>query len=60
MNYITENTVYYKLSNKDTGEYIGVGALDPNQVLSTIHTVSFVTKEEYDELNKEELRLKKE
>lgn len=54
MNYITEEKVYYKVVDKDSGELITVGELEKKQVLSTVHTVSFISKEEYDDINEDQ------
>lgn len=54
MNYITEEKVYYRVVDKDSGEFITVGELEKKQVLSTIHIVSFISKEEYDDINEEQ------
>lgn len=51
MNYITEEKVYYKVTDKDSGEIITVGELEKKQVLSTIHIVSFIDEQEYNDLN---------
>lgn len=49
MNYITEEKVYYKVTAD--GELLSFGVLERGQVLSTIHSVTFITEEEYDILN---------
>jgi hypothetical protein len=41
---------FYKVLNKNTGAYITCGQLIPDQILSTIHTVVFITEQEYNEL----------
>ena len=40
---------FFKVLNKDTGTLIMFGRLEVDQVLSTIHTVIFITEEEYKE-----------
>lgn len=49
MNYISEKQIYYKVTSN--GELLSFGVLEPGQVLSTIHNVTFITEEEYDILN---------
>ena len=50
MEYTILDGEFFKILNKDTGTLIMFGRLEVDQVLSTIHTVIFITEEEYNEL----------
>ena len=50
MEYTILDGEFFKVLNKDTGTLIMFGRLEVDQVLSTIHTVIFITEEEYNEL----------
>ena len=50
MEYTILDEEFFKVLNKDTGTLIMFGRLEVDQVLSTIHTVIFITEEEYNEL----------
>lgn len=51
MDYTIENGIYYKVENEN-GELITFGELKEGEVLSTIETVIFLSKEEFEDLNK--------
>ncbi len=50
MEYTILDGEFFKVLNKDTGTLLMFGRLEVDQVLSTIHTVIFITEEEYNEL----------
>ncbi|WON80544.1 hypothetical protein OK024_01490 [Acinetobacter sp. UGAL515B_02] len=45
--YTIENGQYLKVTDKDTGDLIGIFEVSDGNVLSTIHTVETVSEEEY-------------
>lgn len=51
MDYNINNGRYYKVVHRQNNEVISFGELMEGQVLSTIHIVHFIDKEEYDQLN---------
>lgn len=46
-NYTIENGQYFKVTDKDTNDLIGIFEVLDSNVLSTIHTVEAVSEEEY-------------
>lgn len=53
MDYTIENGRYYKVVDANTKEIITFGELSNSAILSTIHEVQFLTKEEFNALNEE-------
>ncbi|APV35070.1 hypothetical protein [Acinetobacter soli] len=45
--YTIENGQYFKVTDKDTDDLIGIFEVLDSNVLSTIHTVEVVSEEEY-------------
>ncbi|WP_270805648.1 hypothetical protein [Acinetobacter sp. CinCl2] len=45
--YTIENGQYFKVTDKDTNDLIGIFEVSDGNVLSTIHTVEAVSEEEY-------------
>lgn len=45
--YTIENGQYFKVTDKDTDDLIGIFEVSDGNVLSTIHTVETVSEEEY-------------
>lgn len=48
MNYTIKDGQFYKVTDKDTGVFIIVGELKESNVLSTIHNVEFISKEQFE------------
>ena len=48
MNYTIKDGQFYKVTDKDTGVFISVGELKESNVLSTIHNVEFISKEQFE------------
>ena len=48
MNYTLQDGQFYKVTDKDTGVFISVGELKESNVLSTIHNVEFISKEQFE------------
>lgn len=50
MDYKQTDGEYYKVLDRDSDELIDVGQISPEQTLSTLHKVVFITHEEFVEL----------
>ncbi len=48
MNYTIKDGQFYKVTDKATGVFIRVGELKESNVLSTIHNVEFISKEQFE------------
>lgn len=48
MNYTIKDGQFYKVTDKDTGVLLSVGELKESNVLSTIHNVEFISKEQFE------------
>ncbi len=48
MNYTIKDGQFYKVTDKDTGAFISVGELKESDILSTIHNVEFISKEQFE------------
>lgn len=50
MDYNLPTGTFYKITNAQTNKIITYGIIEEGQILSTIHNVVEISKEEYDEL----------
>ena len=48
MNYTIKDGQFYKVTDKDGGVFISAGELKESDVLSTIHNVEFISKEQFE------------
>ena len=48
--YTSKDGQFYKVTDKNSGEFITVGELEEGSELTTIHTVEFIDQVEYESL----------